>query len=173
MRSSGTKMTTKSARRLFAVGAAALAIGLGNFEAHAANQSVVTDPGNTFFGYENVFTNGLTATLQPAYLSVFIGGGGNGSAFAFTNNSSVDTKGTLTIGADFWPDLAYNTDTLIWADNSGTSPAICKSLSDIYTENASFNAGDSVTFTGTMVTNTLVSPYRENAIIFIKDYDSD
>lgn len=167
-------MIIKPARRLFAVGVTALTVGLGVLGVQAANQNVVTDPNNTFFGYENVFTNGLTATTQPAYISLFLGSGGNGAGAVFTNNSSVDTAGTLTIGADDWPDLGTNnTDTLIWADGSGTSPSICKTLSDIYTENGSFNAGDSVIFTGTLVTNTLASPYRENAIIFIKDYDTD
>lgn len=175
MRSSGTKMITQPARQLLAVGVTALVVGLGSYAARAASQNVVTDPNNTFFGYENVFTNGLTATTQPAYISQYLGAGGNGAGVSFPNNSSVDTSGNLTIGADDWPDVTspYNTDTLIWADASGTSPAICKTLSDIYSENAGFNAGDSVTFTGTLVTNTLVSPYKENAIIFIKDYDTD
>jgi hypothetical protein len=167
-------MITKPARHIFAIGVTATIVGLGVFGVQAANQNVVTDPNNTFFGYENVFTNGLTATLQPPYISLFLGSGGNGAGASFPNNSSVDTLGTLTIGADDWPDVTapYSTDTLIWANASGTSPAICKTLSDIYTENGSFNAGDTVIFTGTLVTNTLVSPYRENAILFIKDYDT-
>ena len=83
-------------------------------------------------------------------------------------------RSTITIGADDWPDVTapYNTDTLIWADASGTSAAISKTISDIYTENASFSAGDSVVFNGTLVSDTLASPYKENAIIFIKDYDT-
>jgi hypothetical protein len=148
--------------------------GLGAFGARAASQNVVTDPNNAYYGYENVFTNGLTATLQPAYISQYLGSGGLGLGAAFPNNSTVDTSGTVTIGADDWPDVTapYSTDTLIWADASGTSASICKTLSDVYSENASFHAGDSVTFTGTLVTNTLASPYRENAILFIKDYDT-
>ncbi len=169
MRSCGTIMITKPARHLFAVGVTALVVGLGSFGAQAASQNVITDPNYTYNGYENVYTNGLTSTTGTAYISQYLGTGK-----VFTNNSSIDASGTITIGADDWPDLAvpYNTDTLIWADNSGTSAAICKTISDIYTENASFSAGDSVTFTGTLVTNTLASPYSQNAIIFIKDYDT-
>ena len=159
---------------MFAVGVTALVLGLGTFGAQAASHNVITDPNNAFYGYENVFTNGLTATTQPAYISQYLGSGGLGFGAVFPNNSSVDTAGTLTIGADDWPDVTspYNTDTNIWADASGTSAAICKTLSDIYTENGTFSAGDSVTFSGTLVTNTLVSPYGANAIIFIKDYDT-
>lgn len=164
----------KPARHLFAVGITALVAGLGAFQSQAASQNVITDPNNAFYGYENVYTNGLTATIWPAYISDFLGSGGFGSGAAFPNNSTVDTSGTITIGADDWPDVTspYNTDTLIWADASGTSSAICNSLSDIYTEATTFSAGDSVTFTGSLVTNTLVSPYSANAVIFIKDYDT-
>jgi hypothetical protein len=157
---------------MFAVGVTALVAGLGIFSSQAATINVITDPNNTFNGYENVFTNGLTSTAGPAYQSVYLGG--FTPNHAFPNNSSVDTSGTVTIGADDWPDVTspYNTDTLIWADASGTSAAICKSLSDIYCENATASAGDSVVFTGTLVTNTLASPYSNNAILFIKDYDT-
>jgi len=156
------------------IGVTALVVGLGTFGVQAANQYVVTDPNFAFYGYENVFTNGLNATIQPPYVSQFLGSGGGGKGGAFPNNSSVDTSGTLTIGADDWPDVTspYNTDTLIWADASGTSAAICKTISDIYSENTSFNAGDSVTFSGTLMTDTLASPYKDNAILFIKDYDT-
>jgi hypothetical protein len=167
-------MITQPARRIIAAGIAAVVAGLGTFGVQAASQNVVTDPNNAYYGYENVFTNGLTATTQPPYISQFLGSGGLGLGGSFPNHSSVDTSGTITIGADDWPDVTspYSTDTLIWADASGTSAAICKTISDIYSENTSFNAGDSVTFTGTLATNTLASPYKENAILFIKDYDT-
>ncbi|HWF19892.1 MAG TPA: immunoglobulin domain-containing protein [Verrucomicrobiae bacterium] len=140
----------------------------------AASQNVITDPNLAYYGYENVFTNGLTATTQPAYISQYLGSGGGGIGAAFPNDSSVDTLGNVTIGADDWPDVTtpYNTDTNIWTDATGTSAAICETLSDIYAENTSFSAGDSVTFTGSLATNTLASPYNGNAILFIKDYDS-
>ncbi len=167
-------MITKRAGLLFAAGLAAVVTGLGTFEAQASPDYVITDPNNTFYGYENVFTNGLTAETQPAYISLYLGSGGNGGGGSFPNNSSVDTSGNLTIGADDWPDVTspYNVDTNIWADASGTSSAICKTLSDIYTQYNSASAGDSIIFTGTLVTNTLAEPYSGNAVIFIKDYDT-
>ncbi len=174
MRSSGIKIITKPARHALGAGLTALVVGLGIIGSQAASLNVVTDPNNSFYGYENVFTNGLTATTQPAYISQFLGSGGLGLGAAFNNNSTVDTSGNVSIGADDWPDLTnpYNTDTLIWADASGTSAAICKTLSDIYCETTTVTVGDSVTFTGTLVTNTLASPYKDNAILFVKDYDT-
>lgn len=172
--SSIKKMAAKPARHMFAVGVTALIAGLGIFGTQAANVNVVTDPNNAFYGYENVYTNGLTTTTWPAYQSVYLGSGGFGGGVAFPNDSSVDTMGNVTIGADDWADVTspFNTDTLIWADASGTSAAICDTISDIYCQNNSANAGDSVIFTGTLVTNTLASPYSNNAILFIKDYDT-
>ena len=169
MRNSGIKMLTKPARHVFAIGVTALVAGLGTFGVRAASHIVTTDPSYTYNGYENVYTNGLVATVWPAYISDWLGTG-----TAFPNNSSIDSSGTVTIGADYWADVTspYNTDTLIWTDASGTSPAICKVISDIYTEYSTAGAGDSLVFVGTLVTNTFVSPYSENAILFIKDYDS-
>jgi hypothetical protein len=159
---------------MFAVGVTALVAGLGLFSSQAATVNVITDPSLAFYGYENVYTNGLTTMTWPAYQSVYLGSAGLGLGASFPNDSSADTSGTVTIGADDWPDVTspFNTDTLIWADASGTSPAICESLSDIYCQNNSANAGDTVNFTGTLVTNTLASPYSNNAVLFIKDYDT-
>ena len=175
MQNSGMKQMITSTRQLAKVGLTALAIGLGSLNSQAATVTVFTDPNNSFYGYENVYTNGLTSTAGAPYVSLFLGSGGNGTGAAFPNHSAVDTSGSITIGADDWPDVTspYNTDTLIWADNSGTSAAICKSLSDCYTEaGGAIHAGDTVNFVGTLVTNTLVAPYSANAVLFIKDFDS-
>lgn len=167
------KQIIKPARHLFAGGMTALAAGLGLFGAQAATVNVITDPNNGFNGYENVYTNGLTDTAGPLYQSVYLGNGGYGNGATFPNNSSVDTSGNVTIGASDWPDVTspFNTDPNIWA-NSGTGAAICDTISDIYCQNNSANAGDSVIFTGSLVTNTLASPYSNNAVLFIKDYDT-
>ncbi|HTI98255.1 MAG TPA: hypothetical protein VL527_05065 [Dongiaceae bacterium] len=167
-------MKAKAAVRLSFVALAALVVGLGSFRAMAANVVVVTDPNNVFYGYENVYTNGLTTTTWPAYVSQYLGSAGGGLGAAFDNNSSADTDGNVTIGADVWPDVTspYSTDTLIWADDTGSSAAICKTVSDIYCENTTANAGDAVIFVGTLNTNTLAEPYNSNAILFIKDYDT-
>lgn len=174
MRNTGIKTASKPAKYLVAAAVTALVAGFGTYGAQAASQNVITDPSNTFYGYENVYTNGLTTMTWPAYVSLYLGSGGFGFGAAFPNNSTVDTSGTVTIGADDWADVTspYSTDTLIWADASGTSSAICEVLSDIYSENTTFAANDSVTFTGSLATNTLVAPYSANAILFIKDYDT-
>ena len=165
------KIKTNAGKRIVAMGLAALAVVV---EARAATQYVLTDPNNAFYGYENVYTNGLHATVWPAYVSQYLGSGGSGLGAAFPNNSSVDLSGNVTIGADDWPDVTspYNTDLNIWADASGTSAAIDETVSDIYSQYGSASAGDSVIFVGTLVTNTLATPYSNNVVIFIKDYDS-
>jgi hypothetical protein len=174
MRNTAIHIKTKPGKRLLAAGVTALLAGFGLLGAHAATDYVITDPNGTFYGYENVYTNGLSATTWPAYVTLYLGSGGGGFGAAFPNNSSVDLSGNVTIGADDWPDVTspYNTDTNIWADNSGTSTAIDKTVSDIYTQYGTAAAGDAVVFVGTLYTNTLAAPYKDNAVIFIKDYDS-
>lgn len=175
MRNSGIKTMITSTRHLAQAGMMALALGVSSLSSHAGTVTVFTDPNNQFYGYENVFTNGLTSTAGSPYISMYLGSGGGGIGAAFPNNSSVDTAGNMTIGADDWPDVTspYSTDTLIWADNSGSSAAICKSVSDCYSEITSAHMGDTVNFIGTLESDTLVSPYKENAVLFIKDYDSN
>ena len=174
MRNTDIKIKSRSARHILAIGMTALVAVFGAMGSRAATYYVISDPNNAFYGYENVYTNGLTSTVWPAYVSQYLGSGGSGFGAAFPNNSSVDLSGNVTIGADDWPDVTspYNTDTLIWADASGTSAAIDETVSDIYTQFGSASAGDSVVFVGTLVTNTLVKPYTNNVVLFIKDYDS-
>jgi hypothetical protein len=174
MRNTAIKMKINAGKRFLAVGLTALVAALGVTGARAATHYVITDPNNTYYGYENVYTNGLHATVWPAYVSMFLGSGGGGLGAAFPNNSMVDLSGNVTIGADDWPDVTspYNTDLNIWADASGTSAAIDETVSDIYSQYGTASAGDSVIFVGTLVTNTLATPYTNNVVIFIKDYDS-
>lgn len=167
-------MKTIIGKYLLALGLTAFAAGFNPTGARAATDYVITDPNNAYYGYENVYTNGLNATVWPAYVSLYLGSGGSGFGAAFPNDSSVDLSGNVTIGADDWADVTspYNTDTNIWADASGTSAAIDDVVSDIYSQYGSAGAGDSVVFVGTLVTNSLVAPYKNNVVIFIKDYDS-
>ena len=174
MQNTVIKMTFHRGKHLFAIGATALVAALGALTTHAATDYVITDPNNVFYGYENVYTNGLTTTTWPAYISDFLGSGGSDLGAAFPNDSSSDLSGNVTIGADDWADITspYSTDTDIWADASGTSAAICDVVSDIYCQYGSAAAGDTVIFTGSLVTNSLSAPYGNNAVVFIKDYDS-
>lgn len=145
----------------------ASAVLLGSLEVRAATQNVILDPTLSFNGYENVYTNGLVNTVWPAYMSTYLGAGNS-----FPNTSSLDSSGTLTISPDTRLDQLYPMDTLIWADASGTSPAVGVVVSDFYAESTAFSAGDAVLFYGTLVTNGLAAPYKNTAIAFIKDYDS-
>ncbi|HEX7654732.1 MAG TPA: immunoglobulin domain-containing protein, partial [Verrucomicrobiae bacterium] len=174
MRTTGNHLITLTARCLTVLGLTALAVSQGSSTARATTQNVIADPNAAWYGYENVYTNGLSATTWPAYVSQYLGSAGLGFGAAFPNNSTLDMSGNVTIGADDWPDVTspYNTDTLIWADASGTSSAIDLTVSDIYTEITSFSGGDTVVFTGTLTTNGLATPYKNNALLFIKDYDS-
>jgi hypothetical protein len=170
MRNPVIKITTQRGKQACAVGLAALVAGLGAFGAHAAVNYVITDPNSSFNGYENVYTNGTTSPTGPIYISQYLGG--QGTPAAFPNDSSADTSGNVTIGADDWADVTppYNTDTNIWANGTGT--AISDVISDIYVQYNGASAGDSVIFVGQLVTNSLVTPYSNNAVLFIKDYDT-
>ena len=172
MQRSQRQKTTTAARRFSLAGLTAVAVALGVQGAQAATVNLTTDPSLVYNGYENVYTNGLTTTTWPAYVSLWLGG--LGTPCTFPNDASVDASGTVTIGADDWADVTspYSTDALIWGNSSGTSAGVCDVISDIYAQNNSASAGDTVVFTGSLVSNTLVAPYGANAILFIKDYDS-
>jgi hypothetical protein len=155
-------------RYLAAVSLAAWAAGPASFCVKAATQHVIMNPSLSFNGFANVYTNGTVNTVAPPYLSVYLGSGAS-----FANQSSIDGSGNVTIAPDIWADQNHPNDTLIWADASGTSPAISKAVGDFYADSTTVaNAGDTVVFTGSLVTNGLAAAYSNNAIVFIKDFDS-
>ncbi|HWV98751.1 MAG TPA: immunoglobulin domain-containing protein [Candidatus Acidoferrum sp.] len=160
-------MTRNPITHLSAVCLAASAVVLGSLGAKAATQNVTLDPSRAYNGYENIYTNGLVNTTWPAYKSDYLGAG-----TSFPNQSSIDTSGNVTIAPSIRPDQLFPTDTLIWADASGSSAAICRDIEDFYAESLSFGAGDTVLFSGILTANTLAAPYKDTAIAFIKDYDS-
>ncbi len=146
---------------------AASAALLGSLDAKATTQNVTADPSLQWNGYENIYTNGLVNTVWPAYKSDWLG-----VNTSFLNQSSIDGSGNVTIAPSIRADQLFPTDPLIWADESGTSAGIGKIISDFYSESTSFAAGDTVIFSGTLVTNTLAAPYMETALAFIKEYDA-
>src|SRR4030095_13964434 len=77
-----------------------------------------------------------------------------------------------TIAPDIRMDQQFPTDTLLWADASGSSTGICKVISTYYTESTAFGAGDTIVLSGSLATNGLAAPYKDNAVVFIKDFDS-
>ncbi len=160
-------MSRNPITRLSAVCLAASAVVLGSLGVKAATHNVTLDPAMAFNGYENIYTNGLVDTIWPAYKSDWLGNG-----LSFPNQSSMDTAGNVTIAPTIRPDQLFPNDTLIWADASGASAAISKTIDDFYTESTAFSAGDTVVFSGILANNTLAAPYKDTAIAFIKDYDS-
>jgi immunoglobulin I-set domain protein len=151
-----------------AVCLAAWMVGLGSFAAKAATINVYVDPSQTWNGYENVFTNGVVNTTYPTYMANYLGTGNS-----FANQSSIDGSGNVTCAPDIRLDQMYPADTLIWHDASTSSTGICKVISDIYLDSTSIAAGgDTVIFSGTLVTNGLAAPYSNNVLAFIKDFSS-
>jgi hypothetical protein len=146
--------------------AAATAV-LAPFGVQAATQYVILDPNLSWNGFETVFTNGVVNTTPPPYMSDYIGAGPS-----LPLQASIDSSGTVTIAPDIRMDQSFPTDTLIWADASGSSTGICKVVSTYYADSTAFASGDTIIFTGSLTTNGLAAPYKDNAVVFIKDFDS-
>src|SRR5215475_2334885 len=107
--------------RLSALCLATLAAALAPFGVRAATQYVILDPNLSWNGFENIYTNGLVNTIDPTYRSDYIGAGPS-----LPIQASMDGNGTVTIAPDIRLDQQFPTDTLIWADSSGSSAGICK-----------------------------------------------
>jgi len=169
MKTSKTVVSTNRIRRLIAAGVAVSALALACPGTKAANVNVSLDPSLTWNGFENVYTNGLVNAIWPAYRSDYLGTG-----TWFPNQSTVDPSGTFTCGPSFRMDMLYPTDPLIWYDDSGASTGICKIVSTLYADSSSVAfPGDNVTLSGMLQTNTLVAPYKDNAVAFIKEFDAN
>jgi hypothetical protein len=156
-------MKPHSIRKLASVGLTVSAILFGSIVTQAETHYVTTDPGlYTWNGYWNAFgTNG--ALYQQAYL---------GAGSSFDNQSSIDGSGTVTCSPDIHADLNFPYDTTIWYDDSGSSTGIANIVSTFYADVSTFAAGDTVIFSGSLLTNGLAAPYTNNVVVFIKGYDS-
>ena len=150
-------------RQVATASLAATVVMLGTLGVNATTRNVTTDPSSGWNGYWNAF-----ATNGTLYQQQYLGGG-----TSFPNQSSIDSSGTVTIAPDIYADITYPNDTTIWADASGTSAGIANIVSTFYSDNTSFSAGDTVIYSGTLVSNALVAPYAANAVAFIKDFGSD
>lgn len=141
---------------------------LGPLVAGAATINVYLDPTQAWNGYENVYTNGVVNTTWPPYMANWLGTGNS-----FANTSSIDGSGNITVAPDIRLDQMFPNDPLIWYDGSSTSTSICSVINDIYVDTTSIAAGgDTVVFSGTLVTNGLVAPYSNTVVAFIKDFTS-
>ncbi|HMO86178.1 MAG TPA: hypothetical protein PKC18_14780, partial [Lacipirellulaceae bacterium] len=140
-------------RFLCAVMMGCLALG-GAAQAKAAN--VTVDPGATWLGFMNVFE-------LPANGGAYVFGSGWGTAdLVATFSGPVLTLSPNTIG-DPNP---------FWYTPSGGPGAQGNKImeANMYVENDSL-VGQTVTFEGIVLSNTLVSPYT--SIAFIKDFAPD
>jgi len=153
--------------RLSALWLAASAALFAPFCVQSATQYVILDPNLSWNGFENVYTNGVNDTIFPPYKADYVGAG-----LSLPLQANMDGSGTVTIAPDIRLDQSFPTDTLIWADASGSSTGICKVISTFYAESTTFGSGDTVIFTGSLETNGLAAPYKDTAVVFIKDFDS-
>jgi hypothetical protein len=125
--------------------------------ARANAQTFTVDPTQTWIGYMNVFelpSNG--------------GGYDFGSPWATADLDAYFTGPTLTLTPNDNIDRTDPIDSYWWqAPNTGTSAGNHTMAASMYVEQSGF-AGGTVTFTGNVLQNTLVSPYT--CVAFIDDF---
>ena len=130
---------------------------LGSFTISRADSTVTVDPGATWNGYMNVFQ-------LPS----------NGGAFVFGSG-----WGVADLNASFsGPTLTLTPNTIgdpdpFWYTPSGGPGATGNKVmnANMYVETTGTYVGQTLTFTGQVLANTLVSPYT--SIAFIKDFAPD
>jgi hypothetical protein len=70
-------------------------------------------------------------------------------------------------------DRDFHLNSNAWADASGNSTGICTVVSAFYGDSTTLaRTGDTVVFSGFLVTNGLAAPYSNTIVAFIKDFDS-
>jgi hypothetical protein len=122
-----------------------------------ADTTVTVDPGATWLGFMNVFQ-------LPSNGGAYVFGQAWGTAdLTATFSGPVLTLGPNTIGD---PDP-------FWYTPSGGPGAMGNKTMDanMYVEQTGTLSGQNVTFTGEVLSNTLVSPYT--SVAFIKDFSPD
>jgi hypothetical protein len=131
----------------------------------AATKTVSLDPSLPWNGYRAVSYQGGTPTRYDYFPP--------GSTTISQLQASINSTGTVICAPDISMDASFHFDTNVWADASGTSAAICTVDSTFYGDSTTIgNAGDTVLFSGMLVSNNLAAPYSNSIIAFIKDYDS-
>jgi hypothetical protein len=150
---------------LATAGIATAAIALGPLAAKAATVNVYIDPSYPWQGYENVYYQNGNYWFGNYYAP--------GSPQAAGVQGAINNSGIVIGAPDIDLDTYNHNDTNAWADASGTSVGICNVDSTFYIDTTAVGqAGDTIIFTGTLVTNTLVAPYTNQVYAFIKDYSS-
>lgn len=131
----------------------------------AAIKTVSIDPSAPWNGYRAVTYQNGTPTRYDYFPP--------GSATIPQLQAAINNAGTVVCAPDISMDVSFHFDTNVWADASGTSPAICTVDSTFYGDSTTVGAaGDTVLFSGLFLSNSLAAPYSNSIIAFIKDYDS-
>lgn len=133
--------------------AAALLVSGAVYGAKAAN--VTVNPGAAWLGFMNVFelpSNGGGYAFGSPWGPADLNASFSGATLTLTPNTSISRDVPLTDG--FW-----------WTGAGNGNKSMAASM---YVEDNSL-AGQSVTFSGNVLANTLVSPYT--SVAFIKEFD--
>jgi hypothetical protein len=142
-------------RALAPAAAAAMAFGFAN--ASPAAVTVTVDPAHNWVGFMNVFE-------LPS----------NGGAFVFGSPwGTADLVATFSGPVLTLAPNSINDPAPFWYTPSGGPGAQGNKTMDanMYVENSTTFVGQEVTFTGTVLSNTLVAPYT--SVAFIKDFAPD
>jgi hypothetical protein len=120
------------------------------------------DPSKTWIGYMNVFelpSNGSGYDFGSAWATADLDATFSGSTLKLTPNDNIDR--TDPVDAYWWQ-----------SPNNGTTNSVGNHTMDasMYVQDDTL-AGQTVTFSGTCLANTLVSPYT--CTVFIKDFAAD
>ena len=132
---------------------ASCALLMGAATAYSQTTNVYVDPSYTWVGYMNVFD-------LPA----------NGGAYEFGQSWGTGALPALFNGTQLTlsPNVNnYNASDSYWVNTDGSGNKSCDA--SFYVQDNTL-AGQTVTFSGYCLTNTLVSPYT--CTVFIKDFDS-
>ena len=151
-------------RNLVTVSLAVAAILFGSLAAEAQQTvNVSIDHNQNWAGYQAV-------SLGGAYSAGYLGAGG-----APDIQGTISASDVVRCAPDLRMDKLFNTDTMIWADDTGLSDANPGVTVDstYYVDTGSIAVnGDTVIFSAQLLTNLLATAYSDSIVAFIKDFDS-
>ncbi len=134
---------------------------LSSKNAAGQNVNVTVDPSQNWIGYMNWQPTAHTLAKYPA-------DGGTGASVWGTSDlrASLNSSGVATL----LPNTnTYNPGSRVWVNPDGTGAN--QMDANFYVQNDGL-AGDTITFSGNLVTNSLVAPYATSTTAFIKDFSS-
>ncbi len=140
---------------------AALVLGLGALVAHAQKTVNVSIDHNQYWnGYQWRSTGGegWMSTLEALDLQ-----------------ATVSANDVVRLAPDIRMDKLFHADTAVWADDTGLSdPNPGVTVRNTFYNDLSGIAvdGDTVIFSGRLMTNGLAEPYASSIVAFIKDFDA-